>query len=64
MFAEYRDVMTVKEAADALGVCKASVYRLVKDQTIGCRRVGRRILIPKVCLIQYVKAAQYTVPHL
>lgn len=64
MFNEYRDVMTVREAAEALGVCEAAVYRMVKENTIGCRRIGRRIVIPKVCLVQYVKAAQYTVSRL
>ena len=64
MFNEYRDVMTVKETAEALGICKAAVYRMVKENTIGSHRVGRRILIPKTCLIQYVKSAQYRVSHL
>lgn len=64
MFNEYRDVMTVKETAEALGICEAAVYRMVKENTIGSHRVGRRILIPKVCLIQYVKSAQYLVSHL
>lgn len=64
MFNEYRDVMTVREAAEALGVCEAAVYRMVKEQTLGCRRIGRRILIPKLCLIQYVKAAQNNVFYL
>jgi len=61
MFKEYPDVMNVQQAAQALGVCEASVYRLVKDRVIGCRRVGRKILIPKVCLIDYLNSARFSV---
>lgn len=64
MFNEYRDVMTVDQAAQALGVCKASVYRMVKENVIGHRTVGRRILIPKVCLIDYVNSARFLVSKL
>lgn len=61
MFNNYPDVLTVELAAKALGISKASVYRLVKDRTIGSRRVGRKILIPKVCLVDYITSARYQV---
>lgn len=61
MLNNYPDVMTVKQAAEALGVSAASVYRLVHQRTIGSCSVGRKILIPKVCLIDYLNAARYTV---
>ena len=61
MFNEYRDVLTVQETAEALGLCEASVYRLIHRKEIGYRRVGRKFLIPKCCLVNYIKAAQYIV---
>lgn len=64
MFNSYPDVMTVQQTAEALGVCEASVYRLIHQKAIGTRRVGRKILVPKVCLIDYVNSARYTVSHL
>lgn len=61
MLNNYPDVLNVKQAADALGVSTASVYQLVHNRIIGCRRVGRKILIPKVCLIDYLNSARYSV---
>jgi len=64
MLKEYPDVMTVYQASQALGICEASLRRLIAQNIIGHRRVGRRILIPKVCLIDYLNSARYTVSHL
>ena len=61
MLNDYPDVLTVQMAADALGVCKASVYRLIQDKAIGYRKVGRKYLIPKVCLTDYLNSARYMV---
>ena len=58
MFNDYPDVLSVTQAADALSICEASVYRMVKDRDIGSCRVGRRILIPKICLIDYLNSAR------
>ena len=41
MFREYPDVMTPAEAARALGIGKASVYRLIREKRLGCKRIGR-----------------------
>ena len=61
MFREYPDIMTVPDAAEALRISVKSVYQLVRNNTLGSKRIGRKILIPKICLIQYVRSAQYTV---
>lgn len=61
MLNEYRDVLTVKELAEALGIGVTSAYRLVNDGVIGCRRVGRKILIPKICVADYLHSARYGV---
>jgi len=57
----YRDVLTVNELAEILGIGKTSAYRLVNDGIIGCRRVGKKILIPKACVIDYLNSARYCV---
>ena len=64
MLNEYPDVLTVKEVAQALNLCENSVYRLIERREIGVKRVGRKILVPKVCVSDYLTSARYTVSHL
>lgn len=61
MFKEYPDVLTVEQMAHALGIGINSAYRLVKERKIGCVRVGKKILIPKMCVADYLTSARYTV---
>ena len=61
MLRDYSDVLTVKQVADILGIGLNSAYRLVKEKQIGCIRVGKRILIPKVCVADYLTSARNTV---
>ncbi len=61
MFEDYPDILTVRKTAEALGVCTSSIYRLVREHSLGCKRIGRKIIIPKIALITYVRSAQYTV---
>lgn len=61
MFNNYPDILTVEQAAAALGVCKNSIYRLVRERVLGCKRIGRKILIPKVCIQAYARSALHTV---
>lgn len=63
MFHEYPDVMSVKQAAQALHVCTKSVYRLVNDRVIASVRVGKKILIPKYALVQYLQSARYQIKN-
>ena len=53
--------MSPAEAASALGISKGSVYKLLRSHQLGCRRIGRKIIIPKVCLVDFVQSARYTV---
>lgn len=61
MFNNYPDVLTPELAAKALCISKNSVYRLVNENVLGCKRVGRKILIPKCSLVAYVRSALHTV---
>lgn len=64
MLKDYPDVLTPRQVAEALGICENSVYRLINSKAIGSKRVGRKILVPKLCLIDYLTSARYTVSHL
>ena len=61
MFSEYPEILTPAQAAQALRIGKSSVYRLIRESKLGCKKIGSKIIIPKVCLIDFVKSARYTV---
>lgn len=61
MFNSYGDILTVEELAKALGIGKNKAYELVQNHVIGYKKIGRKYLIPKSCLVDYVQSAQYTV---
>lgn len=60
MFKEYPDVLTVEQMAHALHIGKNSAYQLIHDHEIRCKRVGRKIIVPKCCVVDYVLSARYT----
>ncbi len=61
MFNHLPDVLTIPQLAAALGVGENTAYRMVHTREIGSKRIGRRILVPKICLEDYIKSARYTV---
>ncbi|MEG0910060.1 MAG: helix-turn-helix domain-containing protein [Ruthenibacterium sp.] len=61
MFNQYPDVLTVKQMTQALGIGKNTAYQLVKDKKIASKRVGRKILIPKPYLIDFVESSRYNI---
>lgn len=61
MFNKYPDVLTVKQLAEALGIGLNKAYDLVNSRMIGCKRIGKKIIIPKVCLIDFVESSKYSV---
>ena len=63
MFKEYPDMMSVKQVAEALHIGKTSAYELIHAKQIGSKRIGRRILVPKICLVDYVTSARYSVTN-
>lgn len=54
MFENYQDVMTVNDVCSALSMGKNMLYKLLKMGTISYIRIGRKYLIPKVYLIDFV----------
>lgn len=64
MLRDYPDVLTVKQVAEVLRISKNKAYSLVNNGIIGSLNVGRRILVPKVCVSDYLASARYKVSHL
>lgn len=54
MFEEYNDILTVNEVCSALRIGKNTLYNLLKLGIIKSMKVGKKYLIPKICLIDYV----------
>ncbi|KAF5033346.1 Helix-turn-helix domain protein [anaerobic digester metagenome] len=50
--------MTVKQVAEALGIGINTAYKLINDHIIGSKRIRKRILVPKICLIDYVESSR------
>ena len=61
MFNEYHDVLTVEQLAEALGIGKNKAYELINNHVIGYKRIGRKILIPKCCLIDFIQSSRYNI---
>ena len=55
MFTAYKDVVTVKQLAEMLGIGITLAYRLVKQKTIQSIKVGREYKIPKHWVINYLE---------
>ena len=61
MFKEYSDILSVQEVATALNISKNTAYRLIREKRIGCKHIGRKIIVPKACLVDYVLSARHSV---
>jgi len=56
---EYPDVMSVAQMAEALNIGRNSAYALLASGEIACRKIGRKYLIPKRCVLDYLSGARY-----
>lgn len=55
MFSEYPDVVSPEQLRKMLGgIGKTSAYKLLRGGKIKSVRFGRRYLIPKICVIEYL----------
>ena len=55
----YPDVMSVAQLAEALSIGRNSAYALMRSGEIAYRKIGRKYLIPKRCVLDYLSAASY-----
>ena len=61
MFNTYPDILTVKQVSEALQIGRNKAYELINNGTIQCKRIGRKIIVPKLFLIDYVKSTRYNI---
>lgn len=54
MFKDYPDALTVKDLQQMLGIGKNLAYQLVNSNTIPHVKIGRKIIIAKVSIIEYL----------
>ena len=54
MFREYPDVVTIDQLMRMLNIGKNKSYELIKNKTIQTVRIGKKYIIPKVAVIQFL----------
>ena len=54
MFKNEPDVLTVPDVIRLLRIGKNSVYSLIKEGKISSIKQGKKIIVPKVCLVEYL----------
>ena len=54
-FKDYPDVLTVQQTAELLSVCMNTIYKLIRDNELPCRRIGSAIRIRKTDVIGYMR---------
>ena len=54
-FREYPDVLTVQQTAELLAVCRNTIYKLIRENELPCRRIGSAIRIRKNDVIGYLR---------
>lgn len=59
MLKDLPDILTVEEMAKVLRIGINAAYALVHDGTIRTRRVGRKYLVPKKCVLDYIEETRY-----
>ena len=54
ILAGYPDVLTVKDVEEILHLGRNSVYKLLENGEIKTIRAGKKYIIPKICLVQFI----------
>lgn len=54
MFESFKDVLTVAEVCTALHLGKNSVYKLLQSGILQCIKIGKKYIIPKSFLIDFI----------
>ena len=53
-YRDYPDVLTVSQTARILCVCNNTVYKLIREKALPCRRIGTAIRIRKKDVMRYM----------
>ena len=56
MFSKYNDVVTVEDVMEMLHLGRVTVYSLLKSGRIHTLRVGKKYIIPKKSVIDFLAA--------
>ena len=54
LWSDYPDVMSARQAADALQVSMPTIRRLIASQALRVVRIGRAVRITKTALLDYI----------
>ena len=54
-FKDYPDVLNVQQTAELLSVCKNSIYKLLREQSLPYRRIGSAIRIRKKDVLLFME---------
>lgn len=54
IFSDYPDIVTVGQLSKMLDISTKSSYKLLKEEKIRSIRVGRKYIIPKIFIIDYL----------
>ncbi len=44
---ENKELLTVKETAEFLGVCEKTIYKLINTKELFALKIGKKLLVPK-----------------
>ena len=56
MFTEYDEILSIEDVMEILHIGKNSVYSLLKSNEIRNIRVGKRYVVPKQSVINFITA--------
>jgi len=59
IFENYSDIVSIGDIMSMLGIGKSSVYGLLKNDQIRHVRVGRKYIIPKQAVIDFINGVCY-----
>ena len=57
MFNKYPDVLEVEEVQEMLRIGRNAIYNLLKNRDIKSLRVGKKYIIPKTSVINFLSTA-------
>lgn len=56
MLDNYRDIVTINELCEILGICKNTAYKYINSGEIKTKKVGRKIYISKNTIINFINS--------
>lgn len=54
LFSEYDDVVSVEDVMKMLHIGRSNVYKLLNDNSIKTVKIGKRFIIPKRSVIEFI----------